>query len=435
MFKKSFLVFFGSILVAGAIWATLTYLPRLAGFIRGISPVIKPPPADITKPSSNTTGLPLNLPPGFSIEIFAKDLEGARVMAVDSEGNMWVSQTSEGKISMLEVKAGKVVNQKAALKDLRKPHGLAFDPEDPSILYIAEEHRISKVDLSSPTPSSSPPRAGEENKRRPGEEEGVKIADLPCCSGHFTRTIKFGPDSRLYVSIGSSCNVCEESDDRRAKIFSMNKDGSDFREYASGLRNAVFFTWHPRTGEMWATEMGRDLLGDDLPPDEINIVAMGPESSSGRAAEPLDFGWPECYGKNVLDENFHRGNHQHFRAHCEEPVEYPSQVDLPAHSAPLGLAFVPPAADWPQEYWDDLLVAFHGSWNRSEPTGYKVVRLKLDDNGNYEGMEDFITGWLTPEGALGRPVDILVQPSGGAMYLSDDKAGVIYKITYQNFRP
>ncbi len=414
MFKKSFLVFFGSILVVTAVWVTLIYLPKLAGFIRGVAPVIKPPPQDIAKLGLNSTGLPLNLPPEFSIEIFAKDLPGARVMAFDSEGNMWVSQTSEGQISMLEIENGKVVGQKVVMRDLKKPHGLAFDPEDASILYIAEEHRITQFDLSSPTPSSSPPRAGGENNRSQGREgKGVKIADLPTTGGHFTRTIGFGPDGRLYVSIGSSCNVCIESDNRRAKIFSLKKDGSDFREYARGLRNAVFFTWSDMDGRMWATEMGRDYLGDDLPPDEINIIQEG-----------QDFGWPGCYGKNITDPFGQASCADKFARGGQRSASF---VDLPAHSAPLGLAFAPKS--WPEEYQGDLLVAFHGSWNRSEPTGYKVVRIKLNEQGDYEGTEDFITGWLTADGALGRPVDIVIVEDG-VMFLSDDKAGVVYKITF-----
>ncbi|MDP3740992.1 MAG: PQQ-dependent sugar dehydrogenase, partial [bacterium] len=350
-----------------------------------------PPPEDITKYEgpSNTTDFPLLLPPDFSIEIFAKDLPGARVMAFDGEGSMWVSQTSEGKISVLGIKDGKVINQGIKLENLKNPHGLTFDSQNSRILYFAEENKISYIDLQS--------------------TGARKIADLPSGKGHFTRTIRLGPDDRLYVSIGSSCNVCNEKDQRRAAIYSMNKDGSDFKPYATGLRNAVFFDWSYVDGRMWATEMGRDQLGDDLPPDEINLVIEGG-----------DYGWPNCYGQRIFDDKFNGDGS------CHDII--PPEIDLPAHSAPLGLAFIPEEG-WPEAYWYDLLVAFHGSWNRSEPTGYKIVRIKLDDKGNYEGTEDFITGWLTKDGALGRPVDILVQP-GGVMYISDDKAGVIYKVTY-----
>ena len=184
--------------------------------------------------------------------------------------------------------------------------------------------------------------------------------------------------------------------------------------------------------------MGRDLLGDDTPPDEIDIIDS---SSTGSEQNPVpNFGWPICYGKNVHDTDF--DHNTYIRNPCMEPFEIGSHIDLPAHSAPLGLAFFP--KDWPEEYRDDLLVAYHGSWNRSEPTGYKIVRVKLDSRGNFEGVEDFITGWLrrsddksevgvptvvsglTPEGALGRPVDLVFHK--GSLYISDDKAGVVYKV-------
>ena len=370
--------------------------------------------------------MPLKLPDGFSIEIFAKDLPGARVMAMGS-GGMYVSQTSEGKIAHIGFDVdGNATRPVLAFSSLQKPHGIVVDPADKYHYYIAEEHRIFEF-YDAPPGITGP--------------EFNKIVDLPSGGGHFTRTLGFGPDGRLYVSIGSSCNVCNEKDKRRAKIFSMNPDGSDFKGVARGLRNAVFFTWNPVDGSMWATEMGRDLLGDDLPPDEINIIP--PPSSRVQRLPPdtvFDYGWPICYGKNVHDSNFDPAPEQARRGAgknvCED--KEPSYIDLPAHSAPLGLAFIPAASGeprpdgreegWPEDYWYDLLVAYHGSWNRSEPTGYKVARVKLDAQGNYEGTEDFITGWLQPDGtALGRPVDILVQP-GGMIYVSDDKAGVIYRV-------
>lgn len=371
---------------------------------QGLKPVIEAPPQKISA-GIDVTGLGLKISDGFSILVFADNLPGARVMAMDGMGNIWVSQTGDGKITLLEIKDGAVKNKSEIFKNLKKPHGLAFDPQDGFLLYLAEEDKISRVRVYS-------------------DDKPEKIADLPSGGGHFTRTLGFSPDDRLYVSIGSSCNVCYEKDSRRAAIYSMEKDGSDFKEFARGLRNAVFFTWSYIDGKMWATEMGRDNLGDDLPPDEINIIKQGG-----------DYGWPICYGKNVHDTNFDKN--VYVRDPCADKIS--SYIDIPAHSAPLGLAFVPEEG-WPQNYWYNLFVAYHGSWNRSEPTGYKIVRIKLDDKGNYLGTEDFITGWLTKNGALGlgrspsalgRPVDILVQP-GGLMYVTDDKAGVVYKITYKS---
>ncbi|MDP3901676.1 MAG: PQQ-dependent sugar dehydrogenase [bacterium] len=340
----------------------------------------------------------LKLPPGFEISVFAKNLDGVRAMLFDSFGNMWVSRTDEGIVDLLEVGGdGRIVRQTNMFTGLNKPHGLAINPSQPYVLYIAENDKISRVPIYS--------------------EGGLeKIVDLPGDGRHFTRTIGFGPDDRLYVSIGSSCDVCDEQDVNRAKIFSLNGDGGDFKEFARGLRNSVFFTWSYVDGRMWATEMGRDWLGDSLPPDEINIIEKG-----------QNYGWPVCYGKNVHDTDFDKNTY--IRNPCSEPLEKPSYIDIPAHSAPLGLAFVPEEG-WPESYWYNLFVAYHGSWNRSQATGYKIVRAKLDERGQFSGFEDFITGWLQPNGQiLGRPVDILIQP-GGIMYISDDHAGAIYKVVY-----
>lgn len=350
-------------------------------------------------PASNLTGLPLSLPDGFSISIFADKLSGARVIEFDRAGNIFLSRTGEGRITFIEIKDGKKVSQRDILTGLDGPHGLAFDPKRSEILYLAEENKISRVDAGKLL-------AGEKVKPE-------KIADLPSGAGHSTRTLIFGPDDRLYVSIGSSCNVCNEADNRRAKIFSMNKDGSDFREYARGLRNSVFMALHPETGEIYATEMGRDLLGDDVPPDEINIIK-----------DKGNYGWPICYGKNIHDTVFDKNTY--IRSPCEAPFETPSLIDLPAHSAPLGLAFIP------KDGFDgasagNLIVAFHGSWNRSKKTGYKVVMIKINEKGEPR-IEDFITGWLTAkEEVLGRPVDIKIG-SDKTIYISDDNRGVIYRV-------
>lgn len=368
---------------------------------QGALVLIKPPSLnveDLTKKQAKS--LPLNLPDEFEISIFAQNLPGIRVIVKDFNGNFWVSQTKEGKVSLIEVKDNKAINIQPIFQNLNNPHGLAFDPEDPYILYIAEEDKISKVRVYS--------------------DESVleKIIDLPKGGRHFTRTISFGPDNRLYVSIGSSCNVCFEKDEKRAAIYSMNKDGGDFQKFAWGLRNAVFFTWNFVDGKMWATEMGRDYLGDDLPPDEINIIEKG-----------KNYGWPICYGKNIHDTDFDKNIY--FRNPCMEPFEIPSYIDIPAHSAPLGLAFFPEEG-WPEKYWHDLLVAYHGSWNRSTPTGYKIVRIPLDEKGNLEGeIQDFITGWLTDKGVWGRPVDVFIDYNK-TIYITDDRAGVVYRVSYKD---
>lgn len=380
------------------IWQILTPIPQRTD--DSAPPIPTPEESSTTpsvpKPAINTTGIPLKIPDGFSVSIFAENLPGARVILFDKLGNAWVSQPSKGMVSLLEMGNGKVARHNPVFRDLQKPHGLAFDPENPFMLYIAEENRISRVNVYS-------------------EDTLHTIASLPSGGNHTSRTIGFGPDGRLYVAIGSTCNVCNETNDQRAKIFSMNKDGSDLKEFARGLRNSVFFVWHPVTHAMWATEMGRDLLGDNIPPEEINIIEEG-----------KNYGWPICYGKNIHDTNFDKNTY--IRNPCMEPFETPSFIDIQAHSAPLGLAFVNNKI-WPDDYANDLLVAYHGSWNRTVPTGYKLVRFKFDASGTYQGVEDFITGWLTDSKLYGRPVDLVFGPDG-RLYLTDDRAGLVYAISY-----
>lgn len=352
--------------------------------------------------SSAVSPLELTLPAGFSISALAGEVPGARVMVMDSFGNLWVSQTSQGTISTVEMADdGSVKGVYEVFRNMKNPHGLALDPIRPLTLFIAEEDKISKVGLYSDSPVE-------------------KVADLPAGGRHTTRSLQFSPDGKLYASIGSSCDVCYETDQKRAKIFLLETDSGDLVEFARGLRNAVFMAFHPKTGELWATEMGRDHLGDNLPPDEVNIVEEG-----------KNYGWPICYGRNIHDANFDKNTY--IRNPCLLPHEMPSLIDLQAHSAPLGLAFIPEEG-WPEEYQNDLLVAYHGSWNRSEPTGYKIVRFKLNADGKPEGgefkAEDFITGWLNKNGNVqGRPVGLLALP-GGILYISDDYAGRIYKAEY-----
>lgn len=409
--KKNIFILLGIAIFGILLWAGNFYWRNL----RGSGPAFRPPPADIAKiieesqkrerPSINTTGFPLKLPPGFSISIFAKELTAPRVMIWDSEKTMLVSITGEGKIVALPDKDGNGVADEVrnVVVGLKKPHGLAMKCKMSCTLYVAETDKVLAYDYD--------PKSFTVSNRR-------KVIALPGGGGgHFTRTILFLPppeEDRILISVGSTCNVCEEHDWRRAKVLVVREDGGDLEVFASGLRNAVFMASHPESHKVWVTEMGRDLLGDDTPPDEINIIEKG-----------KNYGWPICYGKNVHDTDFDKN--VYVRPPCTEPFETPSYIDIPAHSAPLGLAFIPKGV-WPEDYTDDLLVVYHGSWNRTVPTGYKVVRFLLDRRGNYLGEKDFISGWLTDEGALGRPADLLFS-NDGKLFISDDKAGVIYLIT------
>ncbi|RJQ34247.1 hypothetical protein C4568_02775 [Candidatus Parcubacteria bacterium] len=358
---------------------------------------------------------PLMVPEGFTATIFARDIAGARVMTRDPKGTLVVSQTRQGNVVALpdvdtDDKADRTVT---ILSDLDEPHGLYFHcpdtgfasaDQDACKLYVAETGAVKAYTYDADTYTASNPQT---------------ITALPKGSGHSTRTLLLHPDGvHLLVSIGSSCNVCEEGNAMRASVQSIDLATSAVAPFASGLRNTVFMAIDPVTGAVWGTDNGRDLIGDDIPPDEVNIIEKG-----------ANYGWPICYGNNVHDTDF--DNKQYIRDPCADMT--PPHIELQAHSAALGIGFIPEEG-WPEEMGNDALIAYHGSWNRSVPTGYKVVRINLDPRTRKAIGEpiDFLTGFL-PEGsndtgdAIGRPVGILAEP-GGTVYISDDRAGAIYKI-------
>lgn len=349
----------------------------------------------------------LNLPEGFKTDVFADNLGGSMVsypgtnpgprMMLLKDDVLFVSVIRQGKVAALpdknkDKKADEVLT---FIEGLNNPHGIDYYD---GWFYIAEENRVIRV------------KDSDNNLLADMDTLEVLIDDLPT-GGHFTRTLKVH-NSSLYLSTGSSCNVCYEQDERRAAIMRCNLDGSDCRVFAKGLRNAVGFVFHPLTGKMYATDNGRDWLGDDLPPDEINLVEEGG-----------NYGWPICYGKNIHDTDFDKN--VYIRNPCMEPLEMPSLIDLQAHSAPLGLAFYY-GDSFPEEYRGDLFVAYHGSWNRREPTGYKIVSIDMDTL----EVKDFATGWFQGSNVLGRPVDIIVAQDG-SLFVSDDNAGKIYRIYYE----
>ena len=377
------------------------------------------------------TGLSfLKLPTGFMIDVFADNLENPRVIAFDPVGNMLVSETKAGRIAMLKDSDGDGKSDKkiTILESLRLPHGLDFYSDSKATyLYVAETNEVKRFsyDVKSGTIAN---------------KKSENIATLPADGRHFTRTIAFGPNYRqgsilgglglsvdkLYMSVGSSCDVCIEDTWKRAAILESDPAGNYTAEFAGGLRNSVFFTFHPKTKEIWATEMGRDNLGDDLPPDEINIIKVaGPEDKYGAKR----YGWPFCYGDKVRDKKFNPEKVDRIDISSDCSTTTPPIIKIQAHSAPLGLAFVPANKGWPKEWEGDLLVALHGSWNRSEKVGYNVVRYDLDSGGNVLSQipEDFISGWLVNGKIYGRPVDLKFD-SKGKLYISDDATGVIYKV-------
>lgn len=384
----------------------------------GILPALKPDSSNNTSSTNpttgkiqpiNSTGIPLKIPNNFSLSTFAKDLGGPRDLIMDPTGTLLASIPSRGQVVALvdSNNDGTADSAPEVITGLSTPHGLAFDGNN---LYIAE---INKVSLYSYDANSKKATNGKKLFDLPG------TGGLTTGSGHVTRSLLIAPingQNKLFVSIGSSCNVCIEADSRRAAIWFSNLDGSDFRSFATGLRNSVFMDINPVTGKIYATDNGRDRIGDDIPPEEINIIEEG-----------KNYGWPICYGSNIHDTDFDKKTY--IQDPCSDKVKPLAQ--LQAHSAPLGLSFVPEEG-WPEDYWYNLIVAYHGSWNRSTPTGFKLARVKLNSKGEYQGVEDFISGWLpgtNTNQAYGRPVDVLLL-SGGTGYISDDKAGVVYKLNY-----
>lgn len=350
---------------------------------------------------------PLTVRDDFVATIYSREVPGARVMVRDPRGAMLVSLTKDGKVVALNDadSNGIAESPKTILEGLKQPHGLHVRCSEGTVdctLYVAETDALKAYDYNPVTQTAS---------------FSATLTGFPSGDGHFTRTILPHPDgTRLLISVGSSCNVCKEADPKRATVLSYDLATKQVSIFASGLRNSVFLAVHPVTGEIWATDNGRDVIGDDIPPDEVNIIKEGG-----------NYGWPVCYGKNVYDADFNAqpGVNQP----CTGMIQ--THIDLQAHSAALGLAFIPEEG-WPEELWHDLVIAYHGSWNRSTPTGYKVVRFDLNPQGQVVGGPyDFVTGFLAPgaeeDAAIGRPVDVLAEP-GGVLYVSDDRAGAIYRI-------
>lgn len=337
---------------------------------------------------------PLQLPPGFRLTIFAKSLGRPRDLEFSPQGTLLVSVPEKGSVLALPDKNGdgRADRVKAILTGLNKPHGLAFYEGK---LFVAEETQVVRYNWNDATLSATRDKV---------------LFQLPRGGNHVTRSLVFNRRGQLFVSLGSTCNVCYEKQEWLAAVIASNKDGINPRLFAKGLRNSVFLAVNPNTDEVWAGDMGRDFLGDDLPPEEINIIREGE-----------NYGWPICYGNKIHDTDFDKN--KYLRDPCAD-TEAPI-FEYQAHAAPLGLAFID-SAQFPQDWQGDLLVAYHGSWNRSTQSGYKVVRLIVKGD-TITGSEDFLTGFLQGNGALGRPVDVAFD-KGGSLYVSDDKAGVIYKI-------
>ena len=332
----------------------------------------------------------ISLPRGFSIEVWADGVPDARSLALGAKGTVFVSTRRDGRVYAMTT-AGDERSVNTLAEGLRMPNGVAFHDGD---LYVAENHRIIRFDEIEANLDDVP-------------EPVVVIDTLLPERHHGWRYIDFGPDDRLYIAIGAPCNVCEY--EGAANISRMNADGSGMEVYAEGVRNSVGFAWHPDSGELWFTDNGRDMLGDDLPSEELNRAPVA----------GLHFGFPYCHGGDLPDPEF--GDQRD----CSE-FEGPAQK-LGPHVAPLGVIFY--TGDmFPAAYRNQVLIAEHGSWNRSRKIGYRVTLVRIED-GAPVGYEVFAEGWLRGEAVSGRPVDLLQLPDGSVL-LSDDQNGLVYRIAY-----
>ena len=345
------------------------------------------------------------LPEGFEIKIYADDVENARSMAISPSGTIFVGNRNKDNVFALKDTDGdNVIDKKYLITNKLKnmPNGVAFHDGD---LYVAEVNKIWKFENIEENLSHL-------DKFDEYLEEPILISDdFPSDRHHGWKYISFGPDGKLYVPVGAPCNICESRDEIYASITRMNPDGSNKEIYVKGVRNTVGFTWHPETKQLWFTDNGRDMLGDNIPPCELNKVT----------GKDQHFGYPYCHGSDIGDPEF-GGEYS-----CSDFV-MPAQ-NLDPHVAPLGLKFYT-GKMFPDEYKGDIFIAEHGSWNRSKKIGYRISRVKIENNKSV-GYETFIYGWLDDEEqeAWGRPVDILILEDG-SMLISDDKANAIYRVTY-----
>lgn len=338
----------------------------------------------------------LKLPDGFHVEIYADNIPDARSMALSPHGILYVGNRSQSRVYALvdENLDYKVNHVYTIAEGLNMPNGVAWKEGS---LYVAEVNRILRFDNI------------DRNLTNPPQPVILKD-DLPTARHHGWKFIKFGPDNKLYIPVGAPCNICERKEDIYASIWRMNPDGSDFEQFAAGIRNTVGFDWDPQTNELWFTDNGRDMLGDDIPPDELNHAPQ----------KGMHFGYPYCHGKNILDPEFGK------KKSCSEST--PAAQELGPHVAALGVQFYT-GTMFPDEYRNRIFIAEHGSWNRSTKIGYRITMVTLKDNQpvNYNV---FAEGWQQGENVWGRPVDLELLPDG-SMLVSDDYAGVIYRITYQ----
>ncbi|HMQ53251.1 MAG TPA: superoxide dismutase family protein [Anaerolineae bacterium] len=344
----------------------------------------------------------LQAPDGFQIDVFGEGLGSVRMMAQGEDGTVYVTRRQQGDVLALrdDNEDGLADEPVVVASDLELVHGIIIDGNQ---IYLATATTIYVGSLGADGTA---------------QNLSALVNDLPPAGQHGNRTIAFGPDGMLYVSVGSPCNACASANLEYATILQVQPDGSSRTLFAEGLRNTIGWGWHPETGEMWGMDHGSDWRGDDQPPEELNSLSEG-----------RNYGWPYCYANQQVDPYLPVSppglTKAEFCAGSAGPV-----LTYQAHSAPIGMVFYT-GSQFPEIYQNDAFVAMRGSWNRQEPVGYKVVRLDFDENGQPVGFEDFVTGWLTEDGTaqFGRVAGLLVLQDG-SLLISDDTNGMIYRVSY-----
>ncbi|WP_375768966.1 PQQ-dependent sugar dehydrogenase [Archangium gephyra] len=349
----------------------------------------------------------LSVRPGFSLNVFAQGLTNPRVLAVRPDGSVYVTEREAGRVTLLrDTNAdGRVDQQTPVLTGLGQKeagvHGLALRGDQ---LYLVTVKQLYVADIRSDGSLGTPREL---------------LGDLPDGGQHNNRTLAFGPDGALYLSVGSTCNACPESNPEHATLLRIDPATGSRTVFARGLRNTIGFAWHPTTGQLWGMDHGSDSRGDDFPPEELNLLEQGG-----------DYGWPFCAGKQVVDP-FISSEPPGDLARADYCARTkPSTLEYQGHSAPMTLVFYS-GSQFPAEFRNDAFLALRGSWNRNPPTGYKLVRVRFDPQGQPLGFEDFVSGWLLDNGRahFGRLVGTAVA-ADGSLLLTDDANGVIYRISY-----
>jgi len=347
------------------------------------------------KDKNSSTNGDFVLPAGFKIEVFAKDVSGARQMTLGNNRVLFVG-TANRKVYAITYSPDYKFQKLYTLADnLNSPNGVAFRN---GALFVGEINRILRYD-DIENHLGDPPKP-------------ITVFDkLPDDKHHGLKVIRFGPDGKLYIPIGMPCNVCLMKDKRFGTLNRINPDGTDFEIYASGIRNSVGYDWNPLTNQLWFTDNGRDMMGDDIPPDELNKASV----------KGMNFGFPFFHGGDIPDPDFGKD---------KNPDDYTKpELKLGPHVASLGMRFYT-GNMFPSEYKNQIFIAEHGSWNRTHKIGYRITIVKLKDD-KPVSYQPFAEGWLKGESVSGRPVDLQVLPDG-SMLVTDDFGGIIYRITYHD---